>query len=372
MNVVVTSGAAASAFWLYALIICACDRTGDEAAERITPEYDKTTGKLTLLKYDSNGNGKVDTWSYMDGARVVRIEIDKNEDGKIDRWEYYDANQKLEKIGTSRAQDGKEDSWSYPGADGTHRAHRRVDQARRQDHARRALSEGCARRRRKKTATATARWTSGKPTTAIVSRRSRSTPRTAARPTAGLIYGADGVGARSKSIRKGTGQFVAVELANDQSVLYLGCPAPERADTEKQLGDGRRRGGVGRERDLRARPSCSGATCRCCSTSRAAPRRSQIAREIRTQRASTLMFAVVDARRPDLTTEAVLAGMADVFARPLGGRRVANAIERELKYEARESIPASLENGDDLYGHSLAMRDVMALIARAAACAPAC
>ena len=55
------------------------------------------------------------------------------------------------------------------------------------------------------------------------------------------------------------------------------------------------------------------------------------------------MFAVVDARRPDLTTEAVLAGMADVFARPLGGRRVANAIERELKYEARESIPAALE-----------------------------
>jgi DNA-binding NtrC family response regulator len=62
----------------------------------------------------------------------------------------------------------------------------------------------------------------------------------------------------------------------------------------------------------------------------------------------------------------VLAGMADVFARTLGARRVANAIEREMKYEARESIPAALENGDDLYGHSLAMRDVMAVIARAA------
>ena len=47
------------------------------------------------------------------------FEIDKDEDGKIDRWEYYDANQKIEKIGTSRAQDGKEDSWSYPNADGT-------------------------------------------------------------------------------------------------------------------------------------------------------------------------------------------------------------------------------------------------------------
>src|SRR5205823_5101534 len=62
----------------------------------------------------------------------------------------------------------------------------------------------------------------------------------------------------------------------------------------------------------------------------------QSAREIRHQRAATLMFAVVDARRPDLTTEAVLAGMADVFARPLGGRRVACAIEREQQYESRQ------------------------------------
>jgi len=34
----------------------------------------------------------------------------------------------------------------------------------------------------------------------------------------------------------------------------------------------------------------------------------QAARDIRTDRPSTLMFAVVDPRRPDLTTEAVLAG----------------------------------------------------------------
>lgn len=95
-----------------------CDRKAGEARKRITPEYDKVTGRLKLLKYDSDGNGVVDTVSYMDGARVVRIEIDKNEDGKVDRWEYYDANQKLEKIGTSRNGDGKEDSWSYLAADG--------------------------------------------------------------------------------------------------------------------------------------------------------------------------------------------------------------------------------------------------------------
>ena len=102
---------------LIALPSTSCNRQGDEARKRITPEYDKKTGKLQLLKYDSNGNGKVDTWSYMDGARVVRIEIDKDEDGKIDRWEYYGPDQKIEKIGFSRQNDGIEDAWSYTGPD---------------------------------------------------------------------------------------------------------------------------------------------------------------------------------------------------------------------------------------------------------------
>jgi hypothetical protein len=95
-----------------------CQRQA-EPSKRIQPVYDKTTGKLQLLKYDSNGNGVIDTWSYMDGARVVRIEIDQDEDGKIDRWEYYGPDQKLEKVGFSRSNDGKEDAWSYAGADGT-------------------------------------------------------------------------------------------------------------------------------------------------------------------------------------------------------------------------------------------------------------
>ena len=79
----------------------------------MTPEYDPATGKLQLLKYDSDGDGKIDTVSHMDGARVVKIEIDKDEDGKVDRWEYYGPDQKIEKIGFSRAGDGKEDAWSY-------------------------------------------------------------------------------------------------------------------------------------------------------------------------------------------------------------------------------------------------------------------
>jgi hypothetical protein len=97
----------------------ACSRDQAAAQKRMTPEYDPKTGMLQLLKYDADGNGKIDTVSYMDGARVVKIEIDKDEDGKVDRWEYYGRDQKIEKIGFSRAGDGKEDAWSYADADGT-------------------------------------------------------------------------------------------------------------------------------------------------------------------------------------------------------------------------------------------------------------
>jgi len=86
--------------------------------KKIVPVYD-SDGRLQLLKYDANGNGTFDTFSYMDGARVVRIEIDQDEDGRIDRWEYYDANQRLEKIGMSRANDGTADAWAYYDAQGS-------------------------------------------------------------------------------------------------------------------------------------------------------------------------------------------------------------------------------------------------------------
>jgi len=87
--------------------------------KKIEPTYNKKTGRLELLRYDSNGDGKFDTFSYMDGTRILRIEIDQNQDGKIDRWEYYGPDQKLTKVGFSRAQDGIEDAWSFFNADGT-------------------------------------------------------------------------------------------------------------------------------------------------------------------------------------------------------------------------------------------------------------
>jgi hypothetical protein len=86
--------------------------------KRLQPVYDKS-GKLQVLKYDSKSDGYFDTFSYMDGNRIVRVEIDTDHDGTIDRWEYYGADQKLEKIGASRAGDGVQDAWSYPRPDGS-------------------------------------------------------------------------------------------------------------------------------------------------------------------------------------------------------------------------------------------------------------
>jgi two-component system nitrogen regulation response regulator NtrX len=149
-----------------------------------------------------------------------------------------------------------------------------------------------------------------------------------------------------------------------KSVLYLGCPPHERPDTKAALGAA----------DVSVVWADTVAVALgelqrhdmpvLLDLSRGAAAL-QSARDIRSHRASTIIFAVVDARRPDLTIEAVLAGMADVFARPIGGRRVANAIERELHYDARR-VGAPHSNGDDLYAHSSAMRAVTTLIARAA------
>lgn len=157
------------------------------------------------------------------------------------------------------------------------------------------------------------------------------------------------------------------QIANPDAkcVLYLGCPSAERLETEKVLAAAN----VSvvwvdtvsyalNELQRSDKPVLLDLSCGASAL--------QIARELRTRRASTLMFAVVDAKRPDLTTEAVLAGMADVFARPLGGRRVASAIERELAYESRQGRRPEDVKSCDLYSHSTAMRNVVALVAHAA------
>jgi hypothetical protein len=68
----------------------ACDAPPDLAVARPVPEYHRDTGKLTKLSADRDGDGRLDTWAYMDGLQTSRIEIDRTGDGQPDRWEYYE------------------------------------------------------------------------------------------------------------------------------------------------------------------------------------------------------------------------------------------------------------------------------------------
>jgi hypothetical protein len=106
-----------SAFPAGVVVFAAC--TAAPQDQRVQASYDATTGKLRQLTIDSLKDGKPNITSYMDGTTFVRIEIDSDEDGKIDRWEYYGADQKVERVGLSRANDGKEDVWVFRGADGS-------------------------------------------------------------------------------------------------------------------------------------------------------------------------------------------------------------------------------------------------------------
>ena len=103
---------------LAALVVGCSDPAKLRAKAGIEPTYDKRTGKLKELTLDSNHNGRVDTWTDMDGSRPLQTRADRNEDGRIDRWEYYDAAAKLLKVGFSRKDDGKPDAWAFSGPDG--------------------------------------------------------------------------------------------------------------------------------------------------------------------------------------------------------------------------------------------------------------
>jgi hypothetical protein len=108
---------------LSAFSLAACADTEKERLISTTrPAYDEATGKLIEITYDANRNGRIDTWTEMDGTRPLRSKIDRNEDGKLDRWEYYDERGALAKLGFSRHDDGKPDAWAFASADG--RVHR--------------------------------------------------------------------------------------------------------------------------------------------------------------------------------------------------------------------------------------------------------
>jgi DNA-binding NtrC family response regulator len=151
-----------------------------------------------------------------------------------------------------------------------------------------------------------------------------------------------------------------------KTVLYVGCPHAERAEAERLL----RAAKVGvvwadsaasalgelRRRDLPMLLDLSGGG-----------QALRLARDVRAERPSTLILAVMVDHRPELTAEAVLVGVADVLPRPVSGERVAAVLEYETAFELRHAGQAVEVHPHTLYSQSPSMRGVVALVARAAA-----
>jgi hypothetical protein len=103
-----------------AVLICltACQDSNRLNRQTTRPTYDAKTGRLTELTFDSNVDGRIDTWIEMDGAKPLRARLDRDQDGRLDRWEEYDANGRLVRVGYSRSDSGQPDAWAYPAVDG--------------------------------------------------------------------------------------------------------------------------------------------------------------------------------------------------------------------------------------------------------------
>ena len=104
-----------SAIAIVAILTTAC--TGP-SGERPAATYDPETGRLKTLSADANGNGQNDTMSYMDGTRILRIELDLDENGHVERWDFYRPDGGLEKVGFSRQNDGVMDAQAFYGPGG--------------------------------------------------------------------------------------------------------------------------------------------------------------------------------------------------------------------------------------------------------------
>jgi hypothetical protein len=117
------------------VVVCLAAACAQEAGPATSKgSYDPETGQLRQITYDRDENGRIDTWTRMEGTRPISSEIDTDEDGIIDRWEEYDAEGALTRAGWIRPvspnpgevdqappdpSPPQPDTWLYPAADGT-------------------------------------------------------------------------------------------------------------------------------------------------------------------------------------------------------------------------------------------------------------
>lgn len=70
-------------------------------------------GKPVKYCYDRNLDEKADHWSYLENGLIARDEIDLNLDGKADVWQYFESSGKLSRVEYDFDYDGKAEYWEY-------------------------------------------------------------------------------------------------------------------------------------------------------------------------------------------------------------------------------------------------------------------
>jgi hypothetical protein len=103
---------------LAVLLTAGCSTSGRSDGTAPLATYSRETGRLETLSADVNKNGKIDTVSYMDGTRILRIELDLDENGHVERWDFYRPDGEIEKVGFSRLDDGIMDAQAFYGPGG--------------------------------------------------------------------------------------------------------------------------------------------------------------------------------------------------------------------------------------------------------------
>jgi len=104
------------------LIVCAiafvaCAAPDRSQSDSPAAEYDRGTGRLQRLAFDSDDDGRNDAAGILDGTRVKHIELDSNGNGAIDRWDFYDEEGRVARVGMSRRDDGVMDAVAVMGPD---------------------------------------------------------------------------------------------------------------------------------------------------------------------------------------------------------------------------------------------------------------
>jgi hypothetical protein len=95
------------------VLVSSAAACGSKPDPYLHPVYDSKTGKLQLLEWDRDRDGRVDAWGHMDGTKLIKIDVDTNGDGKPDRWEYYDGTTNMIKVEISTKRDGRIDRIEY-------------------------------------------------------------------------------------------------------------------------------------------------------------------------------------------------------------------------------------------------------------------